>query len=136
MTQLKEKTPSTSGNSTRGKATEITSNLNTPTIADIYPDRITLTPHAERYLEQLGVDLILGNCELWQLPPSLSQFWTFAHEEGRAHGHRAGMIAAGHRIERLEYEANLWYFVANNPGKRPSDYRTHQTNALWNEANQ
>lgn len=49
-----------------------------------YPDRISLSPGAERYLEQLGVDLLSGRVDAWQLPPSLLQLFTFAYEEGKA----------------------------------------------------
>jgi len=34
-------------------------------------------------------------------------------------------------IARLRWERDLWYFCANNKGKRPSDFYRHQTNAMW-----
>ena len=49
-----------------------------------YPDQITLTPHAERYLHQLAIDLTAGVVELRQLSPSLRQFYVFAFEQGSA----------------------------------------------------
>jgi hypothetical protein len=55
-----------------------------PAPAVVYPDRIRLSAGAERYLEQLGVDLVTGAVEAWQLPPSLLQFFTFAYEQGKA----------------------------------------------------
>ncbi len=47
-----------------------------------YPDHITLSPHAERYMHQLAIDLAAGAVELRQLPPSLTQFYVFAFEQG------------------------------------------------------
>lgn len=49
-----------------------------------YPDRITLSLGASRYIEQLGQDLITGGVELSQLPSALLQFYVFAFEQGRA----------------------------------------------------
>jgi hypothetical protein len=37
-------------------------------------------------------------------------------------------------IDRLTWEAGLWYFCANNKGKRPSDYYASVTSDLWTEA--
>jgi hypothetical protein len=98
--------------------------------SNAYPTTIRLSEAAESYIDQLAVDLLLGNCELWQLSPALSQFWTFAFEEGRRAGHRAGVVAAGHRIARLEYEANLFYFCYTNR-KTPADYYRHVESELW-----
>ena len=72
-----------------------------PAPAVVYPDRIRLSPGAERYLNQLGVDLVLGGVEAWQLPPSLLQLFTFAYEEGKAS--RQG------EIDALHHEANRLY---------------------------
>jgi hypothetical protein len=49
-----------------------------------YPDHITLSPQAERYMHQLAIDLAAGAVELRQLPPSLTQFYVFAFEQGSA----------------------------------------------------
>jgi len=75
-----------------------------------YSSRIHLSEAAERYLEQLGCDLMLGRCELHQLPPSLSQFWSFAF----ACGHRVGAASRDAEIENLEALADRLYFKAYN----------------------
>ena len=36
-------------------------------------------------------------------------------------------------IDRLNYEADLWFYCYANR-KRPGDFYTHQTNQLWAEA--
>lgn len=38
------------------------------------------------------------------------------------------------RIQRLEWERDLWYFVASNPGKTPADFYRHATAELWRVA--
>lgn len=99
-----------------------------------YPAKIRLSDDAENYLDALAVDLMAGNVELWQLSPALAQLHSFAFENGYLLGHAAGAAAVRQEFAHVEHEANLWYFVANNPGKRPGDYYTHQTNELWREA--
>lgn len=49
-----------------------------------YPDHIKLSPHAERYLHQLAVDLAVGVVSLQQLSPALTQLYVFAYEQGAA----------------------------------------------------
>gem|GEM_PF-5474273 len=49
-----------------------------------YPDHIRLSPHAERYLHQLAIDLTAGVVELRQLSPALRQLYVFAYEQGSA----------------------------------------------------
>jgi hypothetical protein len=49
-----------------------------------YPESIKISLGAERYLEQLGADLLTGEVELHQLSPALLQLYTFAFEQGRA----------------------------------------------------
>lgn len=92
----------------------------------IYPAKIVFTEQAEQYLEQLGTDLIVGIVELHQLTPALLQFWTFAFEDGRAVG-----LASREGLDRLTFERNLWFYVANNKGARPGDFFTHLTDKLW-----
>jgi hypothetical protein len=71
--------------------------------AVFYPDRIRLSLGAERYLEQLGVDLAMGTVNAWQLPPSLLQFFTFAYEQGKA-SRQAEVDALNHEADRLYAE--------------------------------
>lgn len=66
-----------------------------------YPDRIALSRGAERYLEQLGVDLLTGEVEAYQLPPSLLQFFTFAYEQGKA--------SRQNEVDNLNREADRLY---------------------------
>lgn len=87
--------------------------------------QISLT--ADRLISDWAVGLQLGTLELWQLPASLHELFVYAYEAGRS-----SVVCTS--CERLRWELRMWYFVANNPGKRPSDYHTHATNALWAEA--
>ncbi len=65
--------------------------------------RITLSPNAEQYLDRLGIDLLLGNVHLEQLPPSILQLWTFAYEAGRS-SLRPELEQAEHDADRLYFE--------------------------------
>jgi hypothetical protein len=49
-------------------------------------------------------------------------------------GWARGFEARQSEIDRLTWEAGLWYFCANNRGKRPSDYYASVTSDLWTEA--
>lgn len=99
-----------------------------------YPAKIHLSIEAEHYLDTLAVDLIAGNVELSQLSPAVLQFHTIAWNDGYLLGHARGAAEARHEIDHLNHEANVWYFVANNKGKRPGDYYSHLTDELWREA--
>ena len=68
-----------------------------------YPDHISLSPHAERYLHQLAIDLAAGAVELRQLPPSLTQFYVFAFEQGSA-SRQAEVDRANDDADRLYAE--------------------------------
>lgn len=46
----------------------------------------------------------------------------------------AGRDSLTAELERVRWERDLWYFVANNKGKRPTDFYSHATKALWAEA--
>ncbi|MCU1597091.1 MAG: hypothetical protein JWQ47_830 [Glaciihabitans sp.] len=92
-----------------------------------YPDRIILTDAAETYLGHLADDVALGIVSTCQLPPSLRAWWWLAYWAG----HAAHDADCGTETQRLHWERDLWYFVANNKGKRPSDFYTKTTDALW-----
>ncbi|TCK63615.1 hypothetical protein [Curtobacterium sp. PhB136] len=68
-----------------------------------YPDHITLSPHAERYLHQLAIDLAAGVVELRQLSPALTQLYVFAYEQGRA-ARQLEVDHAQHEADRLYVE--------------------------------
>jgi len=88
---------------------------------------IRISDAAEAYINDLASELAIGAVELWQLPPSLFAFYSFAWADGNA-------SAAAPELERLRWERDLWYFCANNRGKRPSDFYRQHTNELWAEA--
>ena len=88
-----------------------------PAPAVFYPDRIRLSPGAERYLERLGMDLVSGGVEAWQLPPSLLQFFTFAYEQGKA-SRQAEIDALNDAADRLYAE-----MCRRTPPKR--DYQNY-----------
>lgn len=46
-------------------------------------------------------------------------------------GWSTGYESRENEIARLRWERDLWYFCANNKGKRPSDFYTHHTDTLW-----
>jgi hypothetical protein len=77
--------------------------LATPAGAFSYPDHITLSPGAERYLERLAVDLELGNVELRQLSPALTQLYVLAFERGAA-SRQGELDAANADADRLYAE--------------------------------
>ena len=51
-------------------------------------------------------------------------------------GWAAGYESRQSEIDGLKWQRDLWYFVANNKGKRPIDFYGHLTNELWIEAAQ
>jgi hypothetical protein len=80
-----------------------------------YPQRITLSDTAERYLAKLGDDLMLGNVELFQLPPALMALWTFAYESGRQ--------SLAPALERAESAADRYYVRWVNPGVKLQEWQ-------------
>lgn len=68
-----------------------------------YPHLIRLTPHAERYLHQLAIDLTAGVVELRQLSPALRQLYIFAFEQGSA-SRQAEIDRANDDADRLYAE--------------------------------
>lgn len=49
-------------------------------------------------------------------------------------GWSAGFESQQARIDRLTWERDVLYFIANNKGKTGGDFYTHKTSELWNEA--
>ncbi|MCU1530393.1 MAG: hypothetical protein JWP75_4156 [Frondihabitans sp.] len=93
-----------------------------------YPNRIRLSETAENYIDQLGTDLVLGNVELTQLPPSLFQFWIFAWNDSKA--------AVEAQLNNLEYElARAWFEVSRRkaPAEQTAapDYKSFEQ---WQES--
>lgn len=68
-----------------------------------------------------------GETELADHTSALQSWWLAGYIVGLQH-------ATANRIARLEWERDLWYFVANNPGKRPGDFYRATTDAMWAEA--
>jgi len=67
--------------------------------------KIRISEKAEAYLDNLVMDLAVGNVELWQLPRSLSAFYWFAWFDGNA-------VATSPEIDRLNYECDRLYRAA------------------------
>lgn len=88
-----------------------------------------LTPAAAKWLDEWCDAIADGSMSLGQLPlPVVSLYLLgYAHAEYR--------YACNHseQITRIEHERDLWYFVANNPGKRPGDFMRAHTDLLWKE---
>lgn len=81
----------------------------------------------ETQLDRVLWQLLSGSLELHHLTPALQGWYMAGYING-------SQTANQHRIDRLTYERDLFYFLFANPGKKPGDYYTHQTNALWEEA--
>ena len=45
-----------------------------------------------------------------------------------------GYHARDAEVSRLNWEADVWYYCANNRGKRPTDFYAAATDRLWAEA--
>ncbi|MES2093832.1 MAG: hypothetical protein V4531_08490 [Actinomycetota bacterium] len=83
-----------------------------------YPLHIKISDAAEVFIEQLATDLMLGTCELSQLPPSLSAFYTFAWSSGRDTLER--------EVDRLQFECDrLWMWAFNPPPKINPNAKSH-----------
>jgi len=72
-----------------------------------YPENIEISEAAESYMDQLAEDLVLGRCELHQLSPALSQFYTFAWQAGRE--------SQTATIKQLRDDCDRYYSLAFNP---------------------
>ena len=84
----------------------------------------------EAQLQSVADRLMLGEIQLNECTPAIGAVWTYAFEAGRrVHG-----PDCQHKLDRLAWERDLWYFCANNPGKPPSDFYRAATAALWDEA--
>lgn len=85
-----------------------------------------LSKAATRWLNEWCDAIADGSISLAQLPlPVVSLYLLgYAHAEHR--------FACNHRdrISRLEYERDLWYWIAQNPGKTANDYMTAATRNL------
>lgn len=88
---------------------------------------VRVSPTAEKWLHEWADSLADGTKSLAQLPPAVTTLYLLGYEQGRA----ATNHELEHRIARLSYERDTWYFCANNPGKTPGDFMTAQTAALW-----
>jgi hypothetical protein len=93
-----------------------------------YPPTIVLSDGAESYLDQLAIDLALGNVETRQLSRALSQFYWLAW----ACGHASHDSECAAQLDRMRWERDLWYFCNANR-KSPSDFYAAATSALWVE---
>jgi hypothetical protein len=100
-----------------------------PTVAD-FPERIPLRPETDARLERLAEGLILDVVSPRQFVGGLAAFYWAAYDgQAWAEANRADA-----RAWRLEYERDVWYWVAHNPGKKPGDLYRATTNRLWAEA--
>ena len=91
--------------------------------------RLELGERAGKYLDGMCDAIASGRVELWQLPLPIASLYLlgYAHAEYRYSCNHAD------RIARLEYERDLYYWLASNPGKSGADFLKFQTNALWAE---
>lgn len=92
----------------------------------IAPD---LSVSAKRWLSEWCDALADGSISLAQLPMPVVSIYLL----GYAHAEHRYACNHGEHIARLEHERDLWYFVANNPGKRPGDFMRAHTDLLWKE---
>jgi hypothetical protein len=99
---------------------------------DTFPERIPLTDTTDARLEQLADGLILGVVSPRQFVGGLAAFYWAAYDgQAWAEANRANA-----RVSRLEYERDVWYWVAHNPGKKPGDLYRAQTAELWRQGSQ
>jgi len=130
VTAAKRIAPADNGGDSRNQRT---SNPTTPILlptASDFPARIRLTDHADAYLEKLSEAWTLGVIGLDRFQGGLLAIVLAVHEN-------AAWVEANRlreRLARVEHEADLWYFVANNRGATPATFRAAQTSALWDSA--
>lgn len=84
--------------------------------------RLELGERAEQYIDGVSNALAQGRLELWQLPPSLHWFYTRAWIQGRE--------SRDHEVERLNFEADYWYFRHANPRLK---WERHAESELWRQ---
>ncbi len=93
-----------------------------------FPARIRVSRQADEYLDRLAAAIMRGEVGLHQLSGGLLAV-VCAVDLCR----QDDLAAMTARVARLEYERDLWYFVAHNPGKKPGDYYAATTAELWRQ---
>jgi hypothetical protein len=91
-----------------------------------YAAPLKISDTADRLIESWADQLARGRLSIPDMPASLRALYLL----GTIHGEQS----QSERIDRLTYERDVWYFCANNRGKKPGDYLRHQTSQLWNLA--
>jgi hypothetical protein len=66
-----------------------------------YPLRIRLSPRADAYTAKLVDDLIVGNVELYQLPPVLADLYNL--------GHLHGVASLQPLLDQARWDADRYY---------------------------
>ena len=97
--------------------------------ADNTRRRLELGERAGKYLDSVCDGIASGRLDIWQLPLSIASLYLLGH----AHAEYRYSCNHADRIARLEYERDLYYWLASNPGKSGADFLKFQTNALWAE---
>lgn len=82
----------------------------------------TVEPQLTDVLEKL----LLGEYELHELCSPLAGFYVAGFENGR-------QCAMRPELERLNYEADLWFWCYANK-RSPADFYRHATDVAWAEA--
>lgn len=93
-----------------------------------FPARIRVSRQADEYLDRLAAAIMRGEVGLNQLSGGLL---AVVCAVDLCRGDDLARMTA--RVARIEYERDLWYFVAHNPGKKPGDYYRAQTAELWRQ---
>lgn len=101
----------------------LSTDTNSTATTDPEPQRIPISEQGANYIDEISNGLAARSLELWQLPPSLHWFYVRAWVEGRE--------SRNHEIERLNFEADLWYWVAQKPNRKPGDFYRHAESELW-----
>lgn len=99
-----------------------------PTAAD-FPERIRLSARADAFLDRLANAYALGVIGLDRMQGGLLALVLAAAENGD----RAIVQRLTERLARVEREADVWYWVAQNPGKRPGDLYADTTREFWRQ---
>lgn len=88
-----------------------------------------LSTSAKRWLSEWCDAIADGSVSLGQLPLPVVSIYLL----GYAHAEQRYACSHGDELARARHERDLWYFVANNPGKRPGDFMRAHTDLLWQE---
>lgn len=129
MTGTREIAPATNGGDSRNHEGHQPNAYSLVPTSDDFPERIRLSARADAFLDRLADAYALGVIGLDRMQGGLLALVLAASENSE----RAIVQRLTERLARVEREADVFYWVSNNPGKRPGDLHAATTAEFWRQ---